>query len=118
MDLPGGDGVGSASAGGAGAHLGSGKSMTRRSVIMRRIVLIVMVALVSGIGWVWYKDPLGMRLTAPPSAPVAPEPAGEDEGPYVTEPRAGGVIPPGTVIGTTAPPGWTHLIVKSRPRVA
>src|SRR5919201_2071185 len=28
------------------------------------------------------------------------------------------LIPPGTVIGRTAPPGWSHLIVKSLPRVA
>jgi hypothetical protein len=28
------------------------------------------------------------------------------------------LLPPGTVVGQTAPPGWSHLIVKSHPRIA
>ncbi len=28
------------------------------------------------------------------------------------------LLPPGTVVGDTAPDGWTHLIIKSRPRIA
>jgi hypothetical protein len=30
----------------------------------------------------------------------------------------GRLVPPGTIVGTTAPRGWTHLVIKSRPRIA
>jgi len=33
------------------------------------------------------------------------------------KPRRAALIPPGTVIGDRAPKGWTHLVIKSYPRV-
>ena len=37
---------------------------------------------------------------------------------YDTDAVPADLVPPGTVIGTTAPPGWSRLVVKSLPRVA
>ncbi|MFO0798653.1 MAG: hypothetical protein U0804_14355 [Gemmataceae bacterium] len=44
---------------------------------------------------------------APPSAAAV----------YDLTPKPAPEIAPGTVIGTTAPPGWSHLVIKSLPRV-
>ncbi len=36
---------------------------------------------------------------------------------YDLTPKPAPEIAPGTVVGTTAPPGWSHLVIKSLPRV-
>jgi hypothetical protein len=48
-----------------------------------------------------------------PSAPPVPDWSGE----YDVSARPPEAIPPGTVIGRSAPPGWSHLVIKSLPRV-
>lgn len=47
-------------------------------------------------------------------APFAP-PAWADD--YDVTARPPETLPPGTVIGTAAPDGWSHLVIKSLPRV-
>lgn len=49
---------------------------------------------------------------APPSPSAAPVPAA-----YDLTPKPPAEIAPGTVVGTTAPAGWSHLVIKSLPRV-
>jgi hypothetical protein len=48
-----------------------------------------------------------------PAKPPAPDWSRE----YDVSARAPELIPPGTVIGRTAPPGWSHLVIKGLPRV-
>jgi hypothetical protein len=48
-----------------------------------------------------------------PSSPPVPDWSGE----YDVTARPPEEIPPGTVIGRSAPPGWSHLVIKSLPRV-
>jgi hypothetical protein len=48
-----------------------------------------------------------------PSSPPVPDWSGE----YDLSARPPEAIPPGTVIGRSAPPGWSHLVIKSLPRV-
>jgi hypothetical protein len=56
-----------------------------------------------------------------PEYTSAPAPAPEGGPPAPTEydltPKPPAEITPGTVVGTTAPAGWSHLVIKSLPRV-
>lgn len=45
--------------------------------------------------------------------PAAADPAAA----YDVNPRRLSLIPPGTIIGNEAPKGWSHLVIKSHPRV-
>ena len=49
---------------------------------------------------------------APPPGAATPAPAA-----YDLTPKPPTEIAPGTVVGTTAPTGWSHLVIKSLPRV-
>lgn len=57
----------------------------------------------AGAGVFWYVDPF--HLWSPPAS-------------YDVSTSPVSLLPPGTVIGETAPEGWTHLILKSRPSVS
>src|SRR5689334_6170055 len=48
-----------------------------------------------------------------PSPPTTPDWAGD----YDVTARPPETIPPGTVVGDSPPDGWTHLVIKSLPRV-
>lgn len=52
------------------------------------------------------------------SLPILPIHARPAQTMYDLNPRPVSLIPPGTVVGDTAPPGWTHLVIKSFPRAA
>jgi len=59
---------------------------------------------------------LGLGLTAWavwPSSPPAPDWSAE----YDLTARPPDLIPPGTVVDRSPPPGWSHLVIKSLPRV-
>ncbi|MBA4065046.1 MAG: hypothetical protein C0501_15295 [Isosphaera sp.] len=73
----------------------------------RRVFLLPVAAasLVLGAAAAWYLWP------DPPAPP--PEWAAD----YDTTARPPDPIRPGTVVGTTAPDGWSHLVIKSLPRV-
>lgn len=47
----------------------------------------------------------------------SPTPAPEWANDYDVAARAPDTIKPGTVVGTSAPDGWSHLVIKSLPRV-
>ncbi len=85
--------------------------------------------------WAWAADPASSLWSpAPPQAPVAPRAAfgpgataalgsasgGGPAGPVPVDvvPREIPRIVPGTVVTDRAPPGWTHLVIKSNPRIA
>jgi hypothetical protein len=72
--------------------------------VRRRPILIAgaLAAVAAAAAWaVW------------PSAPPVPDWSGE----YDVSARPPEAIPPGTVVGRSAPPGWSHLVIKSLPRV-
>lgn len=72
---------------------------------MRRrglLIAVVVLAAAGLTGWaVW------------PSAPPAPDWSAE----YDLAARPPDLIPPGTVVERSPPPGWSHLVIKSLPRV-
>ncbi|MDB5306290.1 MAG: hypothetical protein JWO38_492 [Gemmataceae bacterium] len=103
-----------------------GGPSTGSNGVQRRGVWVIggLTALVAGtVGWVWATWP-------PPPAPdwaaeydTNPRPPDPGEAPadgetgYELTARPPEEIPAGTVIGRTAPPGWSHLVIKSLPRV-
>jgi hypothetical protein len=67
-------------------------------------------------GWVWATWP----VPPPPTDwsddyNTTPQPA--EPASYDLTARPADPIAPGTVVGTTAPKGWSHLVIKSLPRV-
>ncbi|MBX9580801.1 MAG: hypothetical protein K2X87_10880 [Gemmataceae bacterium] len=75
---------------------------------MRRGGWIIAGLAVAGLG----AGGLAVWATWPASVPP-PDWAAE----YDTEARPPEQIAPGTVVGTSAPEGWSHLVIKSLPRV-
>jgi len=65
-------------------------------------MLFLFLLLLIVAGMIWYADPF--RLFSPVPYDVTASPVS--------------LVQPGTVVGNTAPEGWTHLILKSRPRVS
>jgi hypothetical protein len=70
--------------------------------LLRRLLLSLLLAVLVLAGAVWWTDPF--HLWGPIPYDVATSP--------VT------LLPPGTVVGDSAPEGWTHLVIKSRPAVS
>jgi hypothetical protein len=73
--------------------------------LKRRTALVsfcIGLALLGGAAWYLW-----------PSPPPPPDWAGD----YDVTARPPETIPPGTVVGDSPPEGWTHLVVKSLPRV-
>jgi hypothetical protein len=70
--------------------------------ILHKLALRGMLFLLIVAGMIWYADPF--RLFSPAPYDVTASPVS--------------LVQPGTVVGNTAPEGWTHLILKSRPRVS
>lgn len=70
---------------------------------MRRRVLVVGLLLASGCAVVW--------AVFPPRVPPAWVPE------YDVTARQPELLAPGTVVGDGPPPGWSHLVIKSLPRV-
>ena len=70
---------------------------------MRRIVFFSVLAAAAGVvAWAW----------VPAAAPAPGWGAA-----YDLSARPPEAIPPGTVVGSGAPPGWSHLVLKSQPRI-
>lgn len=73
-----------------------------------------------GVGWRRTSSLAVLALAALVALPAGSR-AAESEARavlYVQEPRPLDRIPPGLSIGAAAPEGWSHLIVKSQPRLA
>ncbi len=64
-------------------------------------LLIILSLPVLGVAALWLLEPY---LVPPPTIDVSVEPVE--------------LLPPGTVIEESAPEGWTHLILKNRPRIS
>ena len=89
---------------------------------VRWIGWLLLVALALLLGRQASRDSAAPSIAEPSSPPgAAIEPAtttGDQALPdYDLSRQPLGQIPPGTVIGEQAPSGWTHLIVKSQPRI-
>lgn len=60
-----------------------------------------------------YAQPLQRPNSAQAASPVASNVASNAA--YDVRPRAIQMVPPGTIVGDKPPPGWSHLVIKSRP---
>jgi len=77
-----------------------GEIVTKRR-LLRSLAVIGLAALCVGAWYLW------------PSAAPAPVWAAD----YDVATRPPEALPPGTVVGDSAPHGWSHLVIKSLPRV-
>lgn len=81
-------------------------------------LVVAVVALAGGAGfaaWAVWPAPTPVPDWSADYAPHT-TPAAEPTD-YDLAPRPPAEITPGTVVGTTAPAGWSHLVIKSLPRV-
>jgi hypothetical protein len=67
----------------------------------RWLMLLLLLLMATGAGVYWFAEDL-----------FVPAPALD-----VSGREALNLLPPGTVVGDTAPEGWTHLVLKSQPHV-
>jgi hypothetical protein len=81
-------------------------------IVIGLVVIGAVVLLTAGVA-VWW---LGLIPIAPPPAPPPP-PAPVSGTAYNLTPAEAETIAPGTVVDRSAPAGWSHLIIKSQPRV-
>lgn len=81
-------------------------------IVVGLVVIGTAVLLTAGVA-VWW---LGLLPIAPPARPTPPPSPGGGTAHNLT-PTEAEPIAPGTVVDRSAPAGWSHLIIKSQPRV-